>query len=49
MAKDYTKYEVSGMDKAFNKSRLVQAIVKDYIAKNAPNWEALETTFPDNI
>jgi len=34
MAKDYTKYEVSGMDKTFNKSRLVQAIVKDYIVKN---------------
>ncbi len=49
MAKDYTKYEVSGMDKAFNKSRLVQAIVKDYIAKNTPNWGALQTAFPDSI
>ena len=49
MAKDYTKYEVSGMDKAFNKSRLAQAIIKDYIAKNTPNWEALQTAFPDSI
>jgi hypothetical protein len=37
------------MVKAFNKSRLVQAIVKDYIAKNTPNWEVLKTAFPDNI
>ena len=28
MAKDYTKCEVSGMDKAFNKSRLAQEIPK---------------------
>lgn len=49
MAKDYTKYQVSGMEKAFNKSRLVQAIIKDYIAKNTPNWEALQTAFPDSI
>jgi len=49
MARDYTKYQVSGMDQAFNKSRLVQAIVKDLIAKNAPNWEALQTAFPDSI
>ena len=49
MAKDYTKYEVSGMDKAFNKSRLVQTIIKDYISKNSPNWETLQSAFPDNI
>jgi len=25
MVKDFTKYDVSGMDKAFNKSRLIQS------------------------
>ena len=49
MAKDYTKYKISGMDKTFNKSRLVQAIVKDYIAKNTPNWETLQTAFPNSL
>ncbi|MFT6937282.1 MAG: hypothetical protein ACJA1N_001582, partial [Saprospiraceae bacterium] len=48
MAKDYTKYEVSGIGEKLNKARLVQAIVKDYIAKNTPNWEALQTAFPNN-
>ena len=49
MAKDYTKYNVSGVGENFNKSRLVQAIVKDYIAKNSPNWETLQTDFPNNL
>ena len=39
MAKDYTKYQVNGIEKSFNKSRLVQTIVKDYISKNNPNLE----------
>ena len=49
MSKDYTKYEVSGIGEKLNKARLVQAIVKDYIAKNTPNWEALQTAFPNNL
>ena len=28
---------------------MVQAIVTDYITKNSPNWEALQTAFPDNL
>jgi hypothetical protein len=49
MAKDYTKYNVANVGEKLNKSRLVQAIVKDYITKNTPNWEALQTAFPDNL
>ncbi|MFK7947106.1 MAG: hypothetical protein AB8G11_05930, partial [Saprospiraceae bacterium] len=49
MAKDYTKYNVTNVGEKLNKARLVQAIVKDYIAKNTPNWEALQTDFPDNL
>jgi hypothetical protein len=49
MAKDYTKYNVEGVGSNLSKARLVQAIVKDYIAKNTPNWEALQTAFPDSI
>ena len=49
MAKDYTKYNVSNVGEKFNKARLVQAIVKDYIAKNTPNWEVLQTAFLNNL
>ena len=31
MAKDYTKYNVEGINGDFNKARLVQAIVKHYV------------------
>ena len=31
MAKDYTKYNVEGIDGEFKKARLVQAILKHYV------------------
>ena len=46
MAKDYTKYNVEGIDGDFNKARLVQAIVKHYVENNVMLWDALLTTFP---
>lgn len=46
MAKDYTKYNVEGIDGEFNKARLVQAIVKHYVENNAMLWETILVTFP---
>lgn len=46
MAKDYTKYNVEGIDGEFNKARLVQAIVKHYVENNTMLWETLLVTFP---
>ena len=46
MAKDYTKYNVEGIDGEFNKARLAQAIVKHYVENNAMLWETILVTFP---
>ncbi|MFT6936633.1 MAG: hypothetical protein ACJA1N_000932 [Saprospiraceae bacterium] len=46
MAKDYTKYNVEGIDGEFNKARLVQAIVKHYVENNVMLWETILVTFP---
>jgi|TARA_B110000240_G_scaffold193237_1_gene238754 hypothetical protein len=46
MAKDYTKYNVEGIDGEFKKARLVQAILKHYVENNAMLWETILVTFP---
>jgi hypothetical protein len=46
MAKDYTKYNVEGIDGKFNKARLVQAIVKHYVENNVMLWDTILVTFP---
>ena len=46
MAKDYTKYNVKGIDGEFNKARLVQAIVKHYVENNVMLWDMILTAFP---
>ena len=46
MAKDYTKYNVEGIDGNFNKARLVQAIVKHYVENNVMLWDTILVTFP---
>jgi hypothetical protein len=49
MAKDYTKYEVKGMEAVFTKGKLVLAIVSDYCSKNECTFEELKQVFPDGI
>lgn len=49
MAKDYTKYNVEGIDGNFNKARLVQAIIKHYIETNAIIWDTILATFPHEL
>jgi hypothetical protein len=49
MAKDYTKYEVKGMEAVFTKGKLVLAIVSDYCSKNECTFEELKQVFPDKI
>lgn len=46
MAKDYTKYNVEGIDGEFNKARLVQAIVKHYVENNVVLWDMMLVAFP---
>lgn len=49
MAKDYTKYDVSGIGEKLNKARLVQAVIKHYIENNVVLWEILLAAFPLNL
>ena len=46
MAKDYTKYQIEGIEGKFNKARLVQAVVKHYVEDNSLLWETILATFP---
>lgn len=49
MAKDYTKYNVKGLEENLNKRKLVFSIVKDWIQKNNPTFEELQMAFPDEV
>jgi hypothetical protein len=49
MARDYTKYNVDGLGENLNKRKLVFTIVKDWIEKNNPSLEELQTAFPDEL
>ena len=49
MSKNYTKYSVAGIGENLNKRKLVFEIVKDYAAKNNPNFEELQKVFSDEI
>jgi hypothetical protein len=49
MAKNYTKYTVSGVGENLNKRKLVFDIVKDYTTKNNPSFEDLQKVFTDEI
>lgn len=49
MAKNYTKYTVTGIGENLNKRKLVFEIVKDYATKNNSNFEELQKAFPDEI
>ena len=47
MAKDYTKYQVDGIDGVFGKGKLVLAVVQDYCSKNECSFDELKAVFPD--
>jgi hypothetical protein len=49
MARDYTKYIIEGLGENLNKRQLVYTVVKDFIEKNNPTFEALLSTFPDAL
>ncbi len=49
MARDYTKYNVKGLEENLNKRKLVFTVVKDWIEKNNPSLEELQNTFPDEL
>ena len=49
MARDYTKYNVSGLGENLNKRQLVFGIVKDYVEKNNPSFDELTAVFKDEI
>ena len=49
MARDYTKYNVSGLGENMNKRQLVFEIVKDFIEKNKPSYDELTAVFKDEI
>ena len=46
MTKDYTKYIVEDLGENLNKRKLVFEIVKDWVAKNKPSLEEIQTAFP---
>lgn len=47
MAKDYTKYQVDGIDGIFGKGKLVLAVVQNYCSKNECTFNELKQVFPD--
>ena len=47
MARDYTKYQVEGIDGVFGKGKLVLAVVQDYCSKNDYRFDELKAAFPD--
>ena len=49
MARDYTKYNVSGLGENLNKRQLVFQIVKDFVEKNKPSYDELTAVFKDEI
>ena len=49
MARDYTKYNVTGLGENFNKRQLVFEIVKDYVEKNKPSFDELTSVFKEEI
>ena len=49
MARDYTKYNVEGLEENLNKRQLVFTIVKDWVEKNNPSFEELQQAFPDEV
>ena len=49
MARDYTKYNVSGLGENLNKRQLVFEIVKDYVEKKKPSFDELTAVFKDEI
>ena len=49
MARDYTKYNVSGLGENLNKRQLVFEIVKDFVEKNKPSYDELTAVFKDEI
>jgi len=49
LARDYTKYNVSGLGENLNKRQLVFEIVKDYVEKKKPSFDELTAVFKDEI
>ena len=49
MAKDYTKYNVSGVGQNLNKRQLVGKIVRHWAMANKPTYDQLSKQFPDSI
>ena len=49
MARDYTKYNFSGLGENLNKRQLVFEIVKDFVEKNKPSYDELAAVFKDEI
>ncbi len=49
MARDYTKYNVSGLGENLNKRQLVFEIVNDFVEKNKPSYDELTAVFKDEI
>ena len=49
MARDYTKYNVSGLGENLNKRQLVFQIIKDFVEKNKPSYDELTAVFKDEI
>ncbi|MEO0036994.1 MAG: hypothetical protein RIQ59_205 [Bacteroidota bacterium] len=49
MARDYTKYNVTGLGENLNKRQLVFTIIKDWISKNNPSLDTLQKIFPDEL
>lgn len=49
MAKDYTKYNVSGVGEKLNKRKLVFAIIEDYAKKTDSSFEEMKRVFPDSL
>ena len=46
MARDYTKYNVEGLGGNLNKRQLVYTVVKDWVNKNNPSFDAIQKAFP---
>ena len=49
MGRDYTKYNVSGLGENLNKRQLVFEIVKDWINKNNPSLDEIQTVFSNEV
>ena len=49
MARDYTKYNVSGVGQNLNKRQLVGKVVRHWAAANKPTFDELSNQFPDSI